>query len=363
MSIIISKNGREAKRIDKSDFGQEDKLQKYIYDNPESIPLYNIKENIRLLILAREVSTKSGPIDALGVDKDGTIYIIETKLYKNSDKRLVVAQVLDYGASIWHTYTDFSEFLRILDQHVNKQFKISLNQKLSEFFSIDDDQSQLLLDNVKKNLNTGNFKFVVLMDKLHDQLKDLILFLNQNSQFDIFAVEMEYYKYQDYEIIIPRLYGTEVKKEVSVSSRTTKVWDEESFFEQAKSILNESELEILKDIYNFAKKMGDVTFGTGITATFRMEEKSFEKNLFTIFSSGRAWVGVGWISQINLEVGKWLAHEIGRIGINIPQGKNLESAYPEFNIIRLNPEQIEVFKKIFESICQKMENNNLQQTQ
>jgi hypothetical protein len=49
----------------------------------------------------RAFPTNSGPIDALGINKDGEIYIIETKLYKNPDKRLVVAQVLDYGASLW----------------------------------------------------------------------------------------------------------------------------------------------------------------------------------------------------------------------------------------------------------------------
>ena len=31
--------------------------------------------------------------------------------------------------------------------------------------------------NVRRNLNEGNFKFVVLMDHLHDQLRDLIIFL------------------------------------------------------------------------------------------------------------------------------------------------------------------------------------------
>ena len=53
MAIIISKNGKNAKKVDKSTFEKEEYLQKYIHDNPESIPLYDIKEDIRLLILAR----------------------------------------------------------------------------------------------------------------------------------------------------------------------------------------------------------------------------------------------------------------------------------------------------------------------
>src|SRR4030043_1232462 len=129
MAIIISKNGKDAVKVDKSDFQLEDKLQQYIYDNPESIPLYDIKEDIRLLILAREFATKSGPIDALGIDKDGEIYLVETKLYKNPDKRTVVAQVLDYGASLWSNYRDFNDFIDKINIHTQKDFQKTINQR------------------------------------------------------------------------------------------------------------------------------------------------------------------------------------------------------------------------------------------
>lgn len=102
MAIIISKNGRSAVKLNKTDFGLENKLQQYIHNNPETIPLYDIKDDIRLLMLAREFQTTSGP---------GEIYLIETKLYKNPDKRTVVAQVLDYGASLWKSHSNFDSFL------------------------------------------------------------------------------------------------------------------------------------------------------------------------------------------------------------------------------------------------------------
>ena len=114
MSLIISSNGGKAVKIEKSSFEKEDYLQQYIYENPESIPLYEIKEDIRLLILAREFPTNSGPIDAIGIDKYGELYIVETKLYANTDKRRVIAQSLDYGAALWKHSNDFNEFLKIL---------------------------------------------------------------------------------------------------------------------------------------------------------------------------------------------------------------------------------------------------------
>lgn len=214
MAIIISKNGKNAIKLDKSNFELEDHLQQYVYDNPESIPLYDIKEDIRLLILAREFSTKSGSIDAVGIDKEGEIYLIETKLYKNPDKRTVVAQVLDYGASLWSNYRDFNDFIDQIETHTSKDFNQNLRQRLNDFFGISEEEEKTLLENLRRNLNDGNFKFVVLMDHLHDQLKDLIVFLNNNSEFSIYAVELEYYKHQEFEILIPKLYGAEVKKDI-----------------------------------------------------------------------------------------------------------------------------------------------------
>ncbi len=100
MTIIITKNGKEAQKIEKSNFENEKEVQEYIKENPESLPLYEVKSDVQLLILKREFSTTSGPADAIGIDRDGDLYIIETKLYKNPDKRTVLAQVLDYGAAI-----------------------------------------------------------------------------------------------------------------------------------------------------------------------------------------------------------------------------------------------------------------------
>lgn len=229
MPIIVSQNGKNATKLDKLSFGLENRLQQYIYDNPESIPLYDIKDDIQLLILAREFGTNSGPIDAVGIDRDGEIYLVETKLYKNPDKRTVVAQVLDYGASLWKSHSDFDNFLLQLNSHVQKQFGQSMTDKVSEYYGLDDDALQVVLERMKTNLNEGNFKFVVLMDSMHDQLKDLILYMNQNSKFDIYGVELEYYQHESFEIMIPRLYGAEVKKDLSVHRPTSIYLSDDDF--------------------------------------------------------------------------------------------------------------------------------------
>ena len=47
MPIIISKNGKDAKRIEKISFKKEEDLLKYISGNPDCIPIEDIKEDVQ----------------------------------------------------------------------------------------------------------------------------------------------------------------------------------------------------------------------------------------------------------------------------------------------------------------------------
>ncbi len=332
MAIIISRDGKNAKRIDKSDFAEEDQLQQYIYANPESIPLYDIKEDIRLLLLGREFPTDSGPIDAIGIDKDGDIYCVETKLYKNPDKRLVVAQVLDYGASLWRSYQDFSEFTGWMEREANKTFRVSVSQRIKDFFVMEDDDVTNTLHAVKRNLNAGKIKFVVLMDQLHDPLKNLIVFLNQSSRFDIYAVEMEFYQYEAYEIMIPRLFGAEVKKDVDAASQSPRrAWDENSFLTDLKTKnVTESDGFAIKKLLNFSRDVADeLSWGTGVTtASFSAKFRKIARgSLYTVRSDGIFIPNFGWLS--GNEKSEMYRDEFAKDLRNIP-GLNIPESYEKF---------------------------------
>lgn len=303
MAIIISKNGKGAKKVEKSSFEKENYIQEYIINNPESIPLYDIKEDIRLLILAREFHTTHGPIDALGVDMEGQVYLIETKLYRNADKRSIVAQVLDYGASLWRSYGDFTDFMAELDIKVRDKFKESTAERVKEFFGIEDEDAVRLLDNVRQNMSKGNYRFVVLLDKVDDRLKDLILFINENSKFDLFGVEFEYYKHEDYEIIIPKLFGAEVKKDITVSSASgpRRNWDEDSFLKEAQTNLTQEQFQSVKKLCEFSKATADeISWGTGATrASFGPKfSKVNDRSLFTVKSTGKISLNFRWFRGV-----------------------------------------------------------------
>lgn len=293
MPIIISKKGKKTVRLEKESFGQEEELQKYIYENPESIPLEDIKENVQFLVVEREFPVSVGSIDLILLDSEGDIYIIETKLYKNKDKRFVLAQVLDYGASLWEMYDDPEDFIRKLDEKVIDKSGESLLEKIEKSLG----SSKDILDSIKQNLSSGTFKFIILMDKVPVHLKNLIMYINQNSQFSIYAVELDYYTHEDQKILIPHIFGAESKKKaVSISGR--KKWNEESFFNAAEE--NPEALDAIKKIYEFSKEMADeISWGSGVSSgSFNPKFHSISKrSIFSIWTDGSLTVNFGWLDD------------------------------------------------------------------
>src|SRR5690606_34546008 len=116
----------------------------------------------------------------------------------------------------------------------------------------------------------GNFKIIVLMDKLDERLKEMINFMNQKSKFTVYAIEIEQYRIDDNtEVVIPKSFGTEVKKEVASGSEKW-IWNEDSYFEVARSKLSPGEIKVIQRLYDFAKFVsadgqGEIRWGAGKT--------------------------------------------------------------------------------------------------
>jgi hypothetical protein len=354
MAIIVSKSGKNAQKVERSRIEQEGYLQQYTLDNPEVIPLYDIKEDIRLLILAREFSTNSGPIDAIGIDKDGEIYIIETKLYKNPDKRTVVAQALDYGAALWQHSNDFDDFINTLNRSVQKVFEMTLNEKIEAFFGLSPEEIATLMERVKTNLADGVMHFVILMDSLDDRLKDLVLYVNQNSQFDIYIVELDYYKHEEYEIIIPKIYGAEVKKDVAIqkSSGSRQQWSEEEFLTSAKATIDTKDYPAFSKLYEACKASADgMRFGTG---TVRGSVGPFynsisRRTIFTLYTDGKLAFNFGWLNEPTsaIEFRDKYYQQLKAIGLSLKEEDI--SVFPHFPLDQWSPSVEKIIQVIQET--------------
>lgn len=170
-------------------------------------------------------------------------------------------------------------------------------------------------------MREGKFNFVVLMDKAYSQLKDLVVFINQNSRFNIFLVELEYYKYEDYEIIIPKLFGSEVKKDLTSSSSllySRKKWDENSFFLETENKLRKEYLEAIKKLFNFSKKEADqISWGTGSSkGSFNSRFNNISvRSLYSVFTDGSLQINFGWLrdNENTIRIKEILGNRLMRI--------------------------------------------------
>ena len=68
MAIILARHGQPAIRLERTTIDRESYLQQYIFAHPDALPLDEVDEDVRLLVLLREFPTSSGPIDALATD-------------------------------------------------------------------------------------------------------------------------------------------------------------------------------------------------------------------------------------------------------------------------------------------------------
>lgn len=295
MAIIVQREGQKAITVHENAFSLESDLQEYIYANPEILPLTDIKEDIQFAVLDKETPVTSGYIDILGVDSDGEIYIIETKLFKNADKRQVLAQVLDYGAAIWNSYREPDAFLEMLDERLSARDQ-SLKRKLANVAS----QNAEIESNMRNNIARGIFKFIVLMDRVPAELKDLILYMNRNSNFNIYAIEFEHYKYEDLDIIVPHIFGAE-----GVTPSSGKPWNERLFFQRLSEETDEQTTVAVRKLYEFSKSYADeISWGRG------QEEGSFNpkfysisrRSLYSVWTNGRITINFGWLDDKNTEV-------------------------------------------------------------
>lgn len=354
MGIIISEKGMNARKLEPTRIPQEDFLQAYIKNNPHTIPIEEISEDLRLLVLAREFPTGSGPIDALGIDQEGNIYVIETKLAKNPDKRYVLAQVLDYGAALWRTYENSDLFFERLERSVVEAFGSTLGDKIRDFVGGEADDTARLLQAVRQNLGAGDFRFVVLMDRLEDRLKDLITFVNRNSQFTIYGVEMEFYTFDKFEVLIPKLFGAEVTKEVGApkSAGAKQRWDEPTFFAKVEKLLPPPCVEGMRKLYEFSASHGQVKWNTNQTGTYcvKFPDLDPKRAYYTVYSTGALELNLSWHEdEKSIAVADALRERLRRIP-GLDNGKNFQLQHVSIYAEEWAPRVTEITEVILQTV-------------
>lgn len=230
----LLKAGDEFMVLEESDFDAETALQEAIKRNPEVIPVADVGLS-EVVVVGRETSLPVGAIDLLLLDAEGQVIIVETKLSRNPElRRQVVAQVLDYGASLWRTAPTLREFEPLVlrywhsDACENEQMKkaTSLRQGLEPAFKElcgedwDYDAFEAWLAD---NLANGQHVLLVVASGLMDGLsRDLLQYTNLCLDIPLYGVEIDVFETEGRQVIVPRgvRYTAQARRQRQTPSRT-----------------------------------------------------------------------------------------------------------------------------------------------
>ncbi len=325
MTVIVVRDDR-IESLTKMNFSSEPELQNYVYNNPSVIPISEIKgDDRRLVVLIKEFGIDGGSIDLLGIDNRGDIYVIEVKLKSNSERRKVIAQLLEYGTTLWVKYSNNPDgFI----EKLNERLGTDLEERLRD--EVGDELFESVIDRIKQALANGSFIFIVLMDELPDDVKNILRYLAKNSNFEVYGLELEFYRCNGgLDIIVPKFFGVELREVEQLRK-----WNEKSFFEDAKERLNPADVEIIKKLYNFSKENFEIDWGKGKTGSFnvRVRISSKVKTLYSVSSEGRLRISFGNFRENKFErrLAEELKKKLEEIGLSIPN--DWINKYPGFKI-------------------------------
>lgn len=212
----LLKTGDDFVVLEESKFEAETQLQEALKLNPEVIPVSDL-ELAEVVVVGRETGVPAGAIDLLLVDADGRVIIVETKLSQSPElRRQVVAQVLDYGASLWRTAPTLKQFEDLVlrywhsDACEDKRFKdaATLREGLDPFFHEirgEEWDYDLFESALSDNLSNGQHVLVVVASGLTDTLsRDLLQYVNLCLNLPLYAVEIDVFETQGQQLIVPR---------------------------------------------------------------------------------------------------------------------------------------------------------------
>ena len=305
MTIIVSKDSSKFKKIESANFALEVNLQEKIHEGEimKKIKL-GPDEDLTLLTLAREFSTTSGPIDVIAIDTEGDIYIIETKLKKNSDRREILAQIIDYAGAMWDEFRDFNKFEEKLKDNPSFSAK-SLSELIrnSDFEIKSDLDIDDIIEKMKQNFERGEFKFVTVWDKLESKLINAIDYLNEKSKLTVYAVTFDYYKDDGLEILIPSVYGRESEKRSVVKGKRPK-WTIDTIHEEFKKNLSAKEYSAFEKLEQFLNENADyIKLGSGAHGSIGPVFKKLcpvtanPRSFLTLDGEGKMTINYAWLKD------------------------------------------------------------------
>jgi hypothetical protein len=174
----------------------ENWLQKLLFGHPDLLPIADIDPGFgKLIPLVRELPVTSGYIDVLYATADGSLCLVETKLWRNPEAhRTVLAQLLDYAKAL--SQMDFTEFRARVEAAAPQSGQpANLDEMIKRSLDGRDHNSIDFEANIRRALATGEFLLLIVGDRIRPEVMLLsdILGSAPSLEFSLHLVEMNFY--------------------------------------------------------------------------------------------------------------------------------------------------------------------------
>jgi hypothetical protein len=202
---ILQLDGAKISVSAESRFDSERDLHDAIAAHPEVLPSEDLGLG-SLVALGTELDFGAGPLDLLAADPQGRIVIVEFKRgTENPDVRKVVAQVLDYGASLWRaSYDEVGRRCAGTDGPAAPDLAAIAAAACSRLdVPFDPDAFQAGVEAV---LDSGEFVFLYVGRDLDERTRRIMTYLAEGPRMRFFAVEVDYFRAGDgpSAVLVPR---------------------------------------------------------------------------------------------------------------------------------------------------------------
>ena len=200
MSIFI-KNKDGFGDLRPTSFPLEIDLSNLIIDNPEIFPITKCtEEGTKWIPISVEVKLETGELDILGIDDAGGIYIIESKLYRNEEKKTVRQQVTDYYYALLKLkeqptgWEKFCDKIKTANKSKEAEPYVFHNKNLEDVIKehVEEDFERCL-SGIKNSFEKGKYTLVVAMDRIPKKLRTSIDGQNEidaKNRIPTFALEI-----------------------------------------------------------------------------------------------------------------------------------------------------------------------------
>jgi hypothetical protein len=186
-------------------FESELRLEDAVAAHPEVLPSEDLGLG-PLIALGRQVDFGAGPIDLLAADPQGRLAIIEFKRgSENPDVRKVVAQLLDYGSSMWRASYEDIERRCAPDDAAIPGYLVGLASARCTTLDIPFDPDAFRVG-IEHAADTGDFAFLYVGRDLDERTRRIMTYLAEGPRMSFFGVEVDYYarEVDGIAVLVPR---------------------------------------------------------------------------------------------------------------------------------------------------------------